>query len=95
MRRFPNPQGSRRRRIAEAFTLRTVMTQTPKHLITQIWVSTIMKPSLRHVLLQFDAELSRTEDGVEERGDRSVATEIGDTLWVASDETVRITCLPR
>ncbi|MBC7807941.1 MAG: DUF3616 domain-containing protein [Akkermansiaceae bacterium] len=54
-----------------------------------------MKPNLRKVLLQFDAELSRTEDGVEERGDLSVATEIGDTLWVASDETVRITRLSR
>lgn len=54
-----------------------------------------IKPSLRKVLLQFDAELSRTEDGVEERGDLSVATEIGDTLWVASDETVRITRLSR
>ncbi|MBC8136361.1 MAG: DUF3616 domain-containing protein [Fibrella sp.] len=54
-----------------------------------------MKPSLRHVLLQFDAELSRTEDGKEERGDLSVAVEIADTLWVASDETVRITRLSR
>jgi hypothetical protein len=54
-----------------------------------------MKPSLRHVLLQFDAELSRTENGKEERGDLSVAVEIGETLWVASDETVRITRLSR
>ena len=54
-----------------------------------------MDPSLRHVLLQFDPQLSRTEDGKEERGDLSVAVEIGDTLWVASDETIRLTRLAR
>ena len=54
-----------------------------------------MNPGLRPVLLQFHPELSRTEDGEEERGDLSVAVEIGDTLWVASDETVRLTRLSR
>jgi hypothetical protein len=54
-----------------------------------------MNPNLRHVLLQFDPKLSRTEDGKEERGDLSVAVEIGDTLWVASDETIRLTRLGR
>ncbi len=54
-----------------------------------------MNANLRHVLLQFDPHLNRTEDGKEERGDLSVAVEIGDTLWVASDETVRLTRLVR
>jgi hypothetical protein len=54
-----------------------------------------MNPNLRHVLLQFDPHLSHTEGGKEERGDLSVAVEIGDTLWVASDETVRLTRLSR
>jgi hypothetical protein len=54
-----------------------------------------MNPGLRHVLLQFDPALNRTPDGKEERGDLSVAVEIGDTLWVASDETVRLTRLAR
>jgi hypothetical protein len=54
-----------------------------------------MNPNLRHVLLQFDPKLSRTDNGKEERGDLSVAVEIGDTLWVASDETVRLTRLAR
>jgi hypothetical protein len=54
-----------------------------------------MDSSLRHVLLQFHPGLSRTDDGKEERGDLSVAVEIGDTLWVASDETVRLTRLSR
>src|SRR5688500_15938752 len=54
-----------------------------------------MNSNLRHVLLQFDPELSRTADGTEERGDLSVGVEIADTLWVASDETVRLTRLAR
>lgn len=54
-----------------------------------------MNPNLRHVLLQFDPRLNRTEDGKEERGDLSVAVEIGDSLWVASDETVCLTRLAR
>lgn len=54
-----------------------------------------MNTNLRHVLLQFDPHLNRTDDGKEERGDLSVAVEIGDTLWVASDETVRLTRLAR
>jgi len=58
-----------------------------------------MNPGLKHVLLQFDPQLNRTQggkqNGKEERGDLSVAVEIGDTLWVASDETVRLTRLAR
>ena len=54
-----------------------------------------MNAGLRHVLLQFDPELNRTANGKEERGDLSVVVEIGDTLWVASDETVRLTRLTR
>ncbi|MES2463035.1 MAG: DUF3616 domain-containing protein [Armatimonadota bacterium] len=54
-----------------------------------------MNANLRHVLLQFDPDLSRTDNGKEERGDLSVAVEIADTLWVASDETVRLTRLAR
>jgi len=61
--------------------------------------NTYMNPGLRHVLLQFDPQLNRTQggkqNGKEERGDLSVAVEIGDTLWVASDETVRLTRLAR
>ena len=54
-----------------------------------------MNQSLRHVLLQFHPGLNRTQDGKQERGDLSVAVEIGHTLWVASDETVRLTRLSR
>ena len=54
-----------------------------------------MDPSLRHVLLQFDPRLNPNGDGTEERADLSVVVEIGDTLWVASDETVCLTRLSR
>jgi hypothetical protein len=54
-----------------------------------------MNKNLRHVLLQFDPTLSQTTNGKEERGDLSVVVEIEDTLWVASDETVRLTRLAR
>jgi len=54
-----------------------------------------MDPSLRHVLLQFDPRLNPNGDGTEERADLSVAVEVGDTLWVASDETVCLTRLSR
>lgn len=48
---------------------------------------------VKFAFLEFDPALNRIDDKKQLRDGLSVSVKIGDTLWVANDETVSLECL--